>query len=775
MGIIATTTNDNNSLTTTVTSNATTIPPPSLVGDGGCSVCGEGKEVKNPDSIYNIPGQQAVSCRILEDMGKEGTLEEECSLLLESIETICDCQPITTSRTTNVPTAMIATTIATTPCSVCGDGKEVNDLNAIFSFPGEQSVISCGILQDTGRKGLIPSDQCTYLPILINTLCDCQPKMNDDNDINGPTDGCSICGNGQIVINLDGIFAFPGQPAVTCRTLELAGEQGLIPIDQCLYLPSVIRSICNCQPIIDNNAPTTPPTTDAPTAITRMLNSCSVCGDGKKVGNPEGIISFPGQPKTTCGNLENDGEQGIIPIDQCAFFPELIGNLCNCISSVSPVTTAPSPNPILTYEPSAVLFPSSVVPTTTTTGALTNTPTSKIISNSPSVLPTNISNGMPSDSLQKGCSVCGEGKSANNPDAIFTFPGQPSVPCGILEQSGKEGLIPLDQCSFISTLVTSVCDCQSIVVLPTNAPTKVNPSCSVCGEGKSVTKLEAMFSLPGQPSVPCGTLEDNGEQGLIPADQCEIYPEIITGLCDCKSTSGDILTKMPTTLPTNACSVCGVGNEVNNPTAVFSFPGQAPIECGRLEDEGDQGILPEDQCNILPEILASLCDCQPIGPSAAPITNVPTSNSPTALNGCSICGEGKKVNEPDAIFAFPGQPSVPCGTLEDNGKQGLIPEDECSLFSRLIMDLCDCKSSINVPNEMPTPPSNACSICGEGKEVNAPNAIYSFPGQPPVECGKLEDEGEQGLLPEDQCIILPTVITSLSNFKISTCHCTLIW
>jgi len=71
-----------------------------------------------------------------------------------------------------------------------------------------------------------------------------------------------------------------------------------------------------------------------------------------------------------------------------------------------------------------------------------------------------------------GCSVCGEGECVGSPDGIFIFPGQPSVPCGLFENAGHFGVIPLDQCQFLSRIPQiEVCDCgSSIPGAPTAVP-----------------------------------------------------------------------------------------------------------------------------------------------------------------------------------------------------------------------------------------------------------------------------------------------------------------
>lgn len=76
-------------------------------------------------------------------------------------------------------------------------------------------------------------------------------------------------------------------------------------------------------------------------ALTSSQETCSVCGDGQQVGNPEGIFSFPGQPVVECGLLEEAGASGLIPIAQCGFLPGLITSDCSCEPAPVPDTPAP--------------------------------------------------------------------------------------------------------------------------------------------------------------------------------------------------------------------------------------------------------------------------------------------------------------------------------------------------------------------------------------------------------------------------------------------------
>jgi len=79
------------------------------------------------------------------------------------------------------------------------------------------------------------------------------------------------------------------------------------------------------------------------------------------------------------------------------------------------------------------------------------------------------------DAPSGGCSVCGEGKCVGDVDAIFTFPGQPTVTCALLQEAGYTGAIPADQCPFLSVIPQlGVCDCAtSIPGAPTLVPTSM--------------------------------------------------------------------------------------------------------------------------------------------------------------------------------------------------------------------------------------------------------------------------------------------------------------
>ena len=87
--------------------------------------------------------------------------------------------------------------------------------------------------------------------------------------------------------------------------------------------------------------------------VAQNFESCSICGEGMEVGNPDGQVTFPGRPgQIPCGILENMGSKfGLIPPPQCAVLPQLIGITCECQSSTGPTIPATTtPGPVTTTD-----------------------------------------------------------------------------------------------------------------------------------------------------------------------------------------------------------------------------------------------------------------------------------------------------------------------------------------------------------------------------------------------------------------------------------------
>jgi hypothetical protein len=188
-------------------------------------------------------------------------------------------------------------------------------------------------------------------------------------------------------------------------------------------------------------------------------DGCLVCGDGNVVTLPDAIFSFPGYPASPCSTLQEAGLTGQIPLSQCSFLPGLISPVCACAPGDLPVVVAPTPAPVAS-------------------------------NNCPPV-------------PASGCSVCGPDLCISNPDAIFSFPGQASAPCGTLQAAGLTGLIPSDQCPFLPSLV-GVCDCGTDGV-PVAAPTKAPTGAPVTPVTPAPTGAPVTPAPTGAPVTPAPT------------------------------------------------------------------------------------------------------------------------------------------------------------------------------------------------------------------------------------------------------------------------------
>ena len=123
-------------------------------------------------------------------------------------------------------------------------------------------------------------------------------------------------------------------------------------------------------------------------------------------------------------------------------------------------------------------------------------------------------------------------------------------------------------------------------------------NCSVCGEGKRVTLPDSSFSIPSQPSTTCGDVELAGFNGELPESSCENLPDVIAEVCGCEANE-----------TIQVCSVCGDGQVVTAPDALFSFPEQPSLLCADLEAFGAQGKIPIEQCDQLPDMVKEPCKC----------------------------------------------------------------------------------------------------------------------------------------------------------------------
>jgi len=173
-----------------------------------------------------------------------------------------------------------------------------------------------------------------------------------------PEGGCRVCGEG-CVNNINQVIEFSGQAPTTCGDLEGLGLLGAIPADSCAAYPPLIYEICRCARTYfiysDDDDDATDDATDNligdPVSLCAPVpeGGCSICGTGKCVSIPDAIFEFPGEPATTCGNLQTLGYLGGIAAEECAFIPGFIPQ-CGCSDDGSPPAPTDDDEPFLADE-----------------------------------------------------------------------------------------------------------------------------------------------------------------------------------------------------------------------------------------------------------------------------------------------------------------------------------------------------------------------------------------------------------------------------------------
>lgn len=133
---------------------------------------------------------------------------------------------------------------------------------------------------------------------------------------------------------------------------------------------------------------------------------CSVCGDGLAVGAPDAVFmlfSFVGEPDKTCGELQEQGDAGMISPDDCSLMPLLIHEACQCIDAKCAACGRNS----------------------------------------------------------EGCAICGPGMEVGNRDGFIEAPPYSSATCSDLELFAEVGFVDQDACQHYSQFL-DLCECQPV-------------------------------------------------------------------------------------------------------------------------------------------------------------------------------------------------------------------------------------------------------------------------------------------------------------------------
>eukprot|EP00547_Thalassionema_nitzschioides_P008145 CAMPEP_0194227528 /NCGR_PEP_ID=MMETSP0156-20130528/42904_1 /TAXON_ID=33649 /ORGANISM="Thalassionema nitzschioides, Strain L26-B" /LENGTH=668 /DNA_ID=CAMNT_0038960015 /DNA_START=96 /DNA_END=2102 /DNA_ORIENTATION=+ len=293
--------------------------------------------------------------------------------------------------------------------------------------------------------------------------------------------------------------------------------------------------------------------------------------------------------------------------------------------------------------------------------------------------------------------------------------------------------------------------------------------CSVCGPGSMISIPEGLVNFgPNRPTAACQELQNFGFDGMIPPTDCAALPDFIKNVCGCTDTDGDSDNEDN---GGTGCSVCGDGRVVYDGDAVFKYPNRPEIKCMELQGAGLGGFISLQDCEALPSLIENVCACG--GPEYDDSGDDDDDDdddddyyygggSDGGYTSCSACGPGRHVTEFDSTIQFPDMPVYTCGYLEFAGAAGILTEDECLIIPTAIDEACGCADDdYNDDDDDDYPSTEHCSVCGEGREVTNPDAIFDFPDQPSVKCGALESAGWNALLYPSECEDLPDLIDLL--------------
>ncbi|KAI2501330.1 hypothetical protein MHU86_13128 [Fragilaria crotonensis] len=108
------------------------------------------------------------------------------------------------------------------------------------------------------------------------------------------------------------------------------------------------------------------------------------------------------------------------------------------------------------------------------------------------------------------------------------------------------------------------------------------PSCSICGDGKTVGAPDVIFSFSQQPDVPCGLLEIAGNLGQITQEQCAFLPGLVAVDCSCQEASDPPAVASPTAAPIAPATAKPIPDASSAPVsdatdAPVSYPTGAPV------------------------------------------------------------------------------------------------------------------------------------------------------------------------------------------------------
>lgn len=649
-----------------------------------CSICGEG-EMTNPAGLALNAVGRPTTCQALFDE-RASISESACSAIQSFARLPCGCTdgPIELNEFNN-------TNVQAFVCSVCGEGGRMrNPDGVVVNSRGQER--SCSALEASAES--IPQNACASMQEMAREPCGCTyPDI--DTTIDEIPFLCSVCGDGSVMTNPQGIVSPKPDQTVRCGALEANAQ--FIPQDTCSTLQVLAKEACGCtEPEIQQTNTTN--MTGIFTGEDDIVYQCPIC-QGGEMTNPQGVVTSRQGNSARCEVLLANAHT--IPETACSNVQALAKDPCGCTlpTNNNSSTTTDGIDRCTICGAGQMTNPTGIVATPQGQSARCSALEANAISipmnrcasiqalaNEPCgcAMPTNVG-GTGSDI----CNVCGEGRQvAQEGKMITTSLGM--FTCSGAVSAGLLGKIPADHCDSVSLSVQQECGCYADG--PTTAPSPEPYTCSICGDGLIVTTPDVILNIEGvSDPITCGQYEAAGINGNVNEAQCPVLQQAASQSCGCREPP-----PAPTQSPTTyQCSICGEGRMIGLPQAEVVLPNTQRMSCAGLEQRSQLGIIQEPQCIQIQPFVRESCGC-------IDVAALEPTEAPTAFE-CNICGDSMRVTKSEGVVVIPTQPDRTCAQLEQAASIGNINPNQCNLLHPFVLSPCGCTDEDSVaPSDMPS-------------------------------------------------------------------------